>query len=614
VHRKIRTGEKFVPWSAVFIIAMMWFNWGFNLFAGGQALTFTIQKYTKDPRKISLIGSIAGVVMIAPIISYISDQIWTRAGRRRPFLIVAWAGGFIGMVSFAFLPQVAGAINHGMMAMGLHPIGEIIILAVIIFCYKKAYDGCATIEPLFMECVPPHQRGRFFAMRGMLLTLAVTMFYQILWPRFDDSVDMFRWLGRPGVLYLTGEQLIYIMAAGLFLLTGLFVVFCVEETRMPQAPNKSFRELFLGKRKPAAELPLAGVAVQPAAPHANVGILDYASAQVQAPSLMARLTQIPIVAFIISFARDVFLKAENYPYYIVMIIPSLESYIWGNFGALMSNDQFGYSKQVQADWAFPNQILTLVLITPFAGWYSDIRSNIRWWLRIVLLGLSAAAFFAMLWVLKHYSPADIRQTANFLILTVVTALAAVSMMALYVPTVETMLDIVGREHARAWVSLLTVVKAMITTALLYLYIQRSPGQVPPVMVWMVFAVVGGTLGTLMNTFIGPMLFDYMRRSQMGTINSGSGLITGFVQFGAANLGAWWIFFYTKHIHKPAHVDYDYTSMYLLQFVLFVPAILAKLYFVRMVVSNKIKKWGIMEVENPQEALIEEEAAHVTEEA
>ena len=60
IHRKIRTGDKEVPWSVMIMLAVMWFNWGFNLFSGGMALTFTIQKFNKDPQVIALIGSIGG--------------------------------------------------------------------------------------------------------------------------------------------------------------------------------------------------------------------------------------------------------------------------------------------------------------------------------------------------------------------------------------------------------------------------------------------------------------------------------------------------------------------------------------------------------------------------
>ena len=597
-HRKIRTGEKHVPWSAVFLLSMMWFTWGFNLFAGGQALTFTIQKYNKDPRIISLILTVAGVIMIGPLISYVSDQVWTRAGRRRPFLIVAWIGGFLSMTSFAFLPQVAGTINQVLVAVGLHPVGELVVLAVTIACYRKMLDGMATIEPLFLECVPPHQRGRFWAMRGMVYTLAITMFYQALWPHFDDQVDMFRWLGRPDVLSLTGEQLIYILAAGLFLLTGFFLVFCVQETRMPQAPNKSFRTLFFGERRPSVAM------------ESNMPAASLDDALVEQSSLMTRLKQIPIVAFVASFARDVFLKKENYPYYIVLIIPAIETMVWGSFGSLMENDQFGYSKQAQASYGFPSQILSFLVLTPFAGWYSDIRVKVRWWLRILLLAVSAASFVTMLWVLKTYSPTDIREVPSFVILFAVAALTILSVGTLYVTLVETMLDWVGREHARAWVSLLTIVKSMVNVLVLYAFIKCSPGGILPIMVWMVFGVIGGTLGALIGTFIGPMIYDYMPRSQMGTINAGSGLISTVIAFGAANLGAWWIVFYSSNIHKPAHTDYDYTSMYLLQFILFLPAIVAKVYFIRLIVKGKMKKWGTMEVEDPEEAIIEEKAAHI----
>lgn len=204
-HQAIRTGQTQVSWSSVFLLSLMWFTWGFNLFAGGQALAFTIQRYNSDPRIISLVMTITGVLMIGPLISYVSDQIWTKIGRRRPFLIMAWIGGFLAMASFAFLPQVCGMINQVLVVAGLQPVGHLVILAVLIACYKKLWDGQATIEPLFLECVPPQQRGRFWALRGMAFTLAVTIFHQILWPRYDDRVDMFRWLGYPNVLHLTGE-------------------------------------------------------------------------------------------------------------------------------------------------------------------------------------------------------------------------------------------------------------------------------------------------------------------------------------------------------------------------------------------------------------------------
>jgi len=80
VHRKIHTGEKQVPWSSVFILAMMWFTWGFDLFAMGPALTFTIRKYSSNPQIIALVMTAGSIIMLGPFISYISDRVWTRSG------------------------------------------------------------------------------------------------------------------------------------------------------------------------------------------------------------------------------------------------------------------------------------------------------------------------------------------------------------------------------------------------------------------------------------------------------------------------------------------------------------------------------------------------------
>ena len=282
--------------------------------------------------------------------------------------------------------------------------------------------------------------------------------------------------------------------------------------------------------------------------------------------------------------------------------------IWGNFGALMQNDQFGYSKQSQADWAFPMQILSFVAVTPFAGWYSDVRITIRWWLRILLVLVSVASFMWMLWVVKHYSPADIRLPPGFLILSWVSVLAAVSAVALYVAMVETMLDIVGREHARAWVSLLTVIKSILAVAVLYYYIQSAPGQVLPIMTWTVFSVFTGVIGGMMATMVGPMIYDYLPRSQIGTFNAGFGILNSLLTLAAVNLGAWWITFFSTHIHKPDHTDYDYSSMYILQLFVLIPAIAAKVYFIRLILQGRMKRWGVIEVENPELANKEENVA------
>jgi len=583
IHRKLRTGDSQVAWSSVFILSLMWFTFGFNIFAGGQALTFTIYRYTKDPRIISMIMTITGLIMVGPMISFISDQIWTRHGRRRPFLFVAWLGGIMGMFSFAFLPHVSGAINRVIGSVGVPPIGDLVILSIVVLCYQEMLTGLAPLEPLFLECVPPHQRGRFFAIRGILFTLAVTLFYQVLWPIFDDRIDLFGYLGHPGILVLRGEQLVYIFAGSMFIITGIYLLFCIEEIKVPNAANMKLSVLFLGER---------------------AGKSGTGSDPVEKPSLSKTLRSIPIVTFVISFLRNVFLKRENYPFYILLVIPGMEVAVWGNYGALMQNMQFGYSKANQAIYALPLQILSMLILTPFAGWYSDIRINIRWWLRILMLATSATCFIGMARMIHFYSPANIRELPDVWVLFAITGLIVGGVAFLYVPMVEILLDCVGREHARVWVSLLTVIKSMLSIFGLYVWIRCSPDRVPPLIIWMAFAVFIGSFDALLKTFIAPMLFDYMPRNQMGTINSGMGVYDSILKFCVANLGAWWVVFYSVHFHRPGNVLYDYTSIYLLQFFFFIPAIMAKVYFVRMVVTGRLAKRGILDLE---EALAMEKA-------
>jgi hypothetical protein len=552
IHETIVTGQKHIAWSSVFLISLIWFTWGFHNFAGGQALMFVVKRYNGDPRVISIVMTLNVIIMLGPFISYISDQVWTRLGRRRPFLIAAWTAACLAMFSFAFLPQVAGAINTALGAVGIPAIGEFALLIGIIVGYTTFYDLTAPLEPLFLECVPPHQRGRFWAIRGVLMSLAVLFFFQVLWPVYDEAVDLFGWLGRPGALVLQGSQLVFIFAGSMYLITGGFLLFNVREAKMPSAPNKRFRDL---------------------------GVLK----------------------FMKNYFKDVFLTKANYPFYIVLVIPALETMVWGGFGALMQNDQFGYSKPNQALWAFPMQIMSMTLLTPFSGWYSDVRVNIRRWLRWVILAAALGAFAAAGFIYREWAPPEIRELPPVWVLAALTFLIGAGTSGVFVVAVESMLDRTGREHTRAWVSLLTVVIHVIVSVSLYVSIQTSADRVLPILTWMCFNVANATFGALLGTFVGPMIYEYMPRSKMGTINSGKGIYSDTLKFGIANLGAWWVWLYSSKVYHPPHCSYDYSSMYLIQFALIVPALIAKIFFIRQVVTGRIKKWGIIEVEGEEAA-------------
>ena len=569
--------------DSVFILCLVWFTWGFGMFAAGQALTFTIQQYDHDPRAIAFVTTFSGFLMLGPFYSYLSDTIWTRSGRRRPFLFVAWTGAILGMFALAFLPQVLSSLNFTFGLVGIGPFANIVLLAGIIFCYSKMWEFAGPMEPFFVECVPPHQRGRFFAMRGIVYTLAVMFFYQILWPVYDDQVDMWAPLGFPHLLVLKGEKIIYILAGSLFTITGLYLFFCTEEVKQASAPNKTLREVFLGPELSPHSAPLAPLA------SGWKGFIE-------------RLNRIPVVTFGVGFFRSVIASPANYPFYIVAIIPGLGSAVWGNFMALMLNDQFGYSKANQSLYAFPFGLLSMFIMTPFAGWYSDIRIDLKWHYRLLLLGFSAACFACTGCIYRIYSPTDIRELPALWVMFTITLLLGVAVISCFVPLVETVLDFVGRGHARFWISFVAIFKGIALSVATYIVVLNAPHHVPSILTWMVLFCLGGAVDALVNTFCAPMLFDYIPRSDLGIFAAGSGIygtISGLIM---ANLGAWWVVFYSstfvKHLDASNKATYDYTGLYLIGFAFAIPAVLAKGYFAWLIIKGRMKKIGEMEVENP----------------
>jgi hypothetical protein len=162
--------------------------------------------------------------------------------------------------------------------------------------------------------------------------------------------------------------------------------------------------------------------------------------------------------------------------------------------------------------------------------------------------------------------------------------------------VETLLDVVGRTHTRAWVAYLVLLLNFATVAGIYTTLRLTEGHVLPVTLWMALQQISGTITSLSFAFIGPMIYEYISRSQMGTINAGRGIYSGIVGFLVPNLGAWWVVFYTANVGNAGSGSHDYTSLYILQLVLFLPSIAVYTWFIRRVAAGKVPRTGVLEVE------------------
>ena len=94
----IETQHKRIPWRWVVLLVIMQQVRILALFASGS-MTFTMRKYIESPLVINSVSSLDvlfNLLVAAPCLYY-SDRIWTRFGRRLPFVL----GGLGGLLSFA---------------------------------------------------------------------------------------------------------------------------------------------------------------------------------------------------------------------------------------------------------------------------------------------------------------------------------------------------------------------------------------------------------------------------------------------------------------------------------------------------------------------------------
>jgi hypothetical protein len=233
----IRTGMERVPWTWVFLINIPWAGLLYQEFISNTAMTFTLRRFIEDPRLIALVGSVnvAFNFLVAAVGNYLSDRIWTRWGRRRPFLIAGGIGASVMLFILPLLPNL-----------------PTLIVGIIIFQFFV--DLAIPLEPLVMEVVPSRQRGRGQSMRMILQGLTVFYFYNLMFARFDSVHEVPGWLRALGLSTLNGEILTYWSGGVLALVIVLIYALLVRET--PVAPVEGrlftpagfFRDVFGDRR------------------------------------------------------------------------------------------------------------------------------------------------------------------------------------------------------------------------------------------------------------------------------------------------------------------------------------------------------------------------------
>lgn len=219
----LRTGHSRVPWLWVILFAYPAAAHTLIESISGPALTFTMKKFVSDPALITFLGSLNIVFnfLVGPWVAWKSDHIWTRFGRRRPFLMGGWALLFVAIICVPLAP------NFFALA---------ICVAVYRFCEDFGYTGPWT--PLYYEMIPTHQRGRAVVVKRLGTLLARLLFNLVLIGKFDDIIS-FNWsfgLIPGATAHMTGELMIYCVGALAILLVVLQMFFLVRETRPANLP------------------------------------------------------------------------------------------------------------------------------------------------------------------------------------------------------------------------------------------------------------------------------------------------------------------------------------------------------------------------------------------
>jgi hypothetical protein len=202
----IITARKHIPTLWILIICLPWSAAMLKYMAMGTAFQFSVMKFVENPVGLTFIMSLPGFISIAlnPVVNFISDRIWTRFGRRKPFIIISWCGTITCITLMPLMPNMWA-------------------LVVAYMAYSLFNDIGQPIETLKMEVVPPKQRGASSAVGNWIFNFCILTFNFVAIGRFDDYKFM---AGFP----VSGEQSIYWTVAATMIVMFLLLTLGVRET------------------------------------------------------------------------------------------------------------------------------------------------------------------------------------------------------------------------------------------------------------------------------------------------------------------------------------------------------------------------------------------------
>ena len=201
----IITCKKEVPFRWIAFAIMPWAGFTFKSFAVSVAFVFSLKKFVENPAGLTFILSLPSFVslVLQPVISFLSDRIWTRFGRRKPFVVTSLIGCPICLSALPLMPNFWA-------------------LLAVFMVYNLFADLNSPMEPFKQEIIPPAERGRASGVMAWCNNLACLTFYFIALGRFDDVRYM---EGVP----VFGEEAIYWTAGLLLCVVAMLVMLGIHE-------------------------------------------------------------------------------------------------------------------------------------------------------------------------------------------------------------------------------------------------------------------------------------------------------------------------------------------------------------------------------------------------
>ncbi len=315
----ILTQQKNVPWRWVFMAVSPWFSGMYVEMCSGAILTLTLKKFMDDPALINGILSINVLfnILVGAVCLYISDRIWTRFGRRKPFLISGW----IPLILAAFFVPLAP---------------NLWVLIPLIVIWMACQDISSTVEPLQQEIVPPHQRGRGGAVFNIIVQLVLIFTFVIVFGRFHEV----QYIGKT---FLSGEHGAYwlcavFLAASLLLVGLMFKELPVKDSKIGEkiTPINFFKEVFCQRELWAVYLLVFAQSFMRTQVGAVMTLLyveqwDYTTQQVGTNIFIGALLTM-VVSMIVGVLADKFSRIKLYIFGIVgSLIATLVYYVFVQF-------------------------------------------------------------------------------------------------------------------------------------------------------------------------------------------------------------------------------------------------------------------------------------------